>query len=88
MAKKSDWEVRYNSSIATVASLEGRLAAAIQNITILEAEKRQWTEQKVLQDKIIQQRLNEVNNTTNQYLEEINRLKEELRALKEKYDAA
>lgn len=53
-------------------------------IAILEAEKKQWEMSKILQQQIIQRTINISNATNNSYLEENNRLKEELRALKGK----
>lgn len=41
----------------TIKSLEKKVANAQQIIALFEQEKKQWTQQKVLQDQIIQQQL-------------------------------
>jgi hypothetical protein len=53
----------------------------IQNM-VLTMQGKQYETSKELQDKIIQNTLNEVNERNNRYLEEINELKAELRKLK------
>lgn len=55
----------------------------LRNInSILEAEKKQWEQSKELQNVIIQQSLNNSNQTNQSQAEELQRLKDELRILK------
>ncbi len=45
----------------------------------LKREKEQWTQEKLNQERIIQNTLDNMNTINNEYLEEIQRLKEELK---------
>lgn len=54
-----------------------------QHIAILEAQKTQWENSKVLQEQIIQNALNQANFTSNAYLEQIETLKAQIRGYQE-----
>lgn len=74
----------HNSMVSSFEQLEKENLVLKNAIAILEAEKKQWEMSKILQQQIIQRTINISNATNNSYLEENNRLKEELRALKGK----
>jgi hypothetical protein len=74
---------RLDSALDAVQHLEAKLAACDQLNNVLEAEKIQWSHEKINQQVVIQQALNQSNATNNSYLEENDRLKEEIRSLKE-----
>jgi hypothetical protein len=73
---------RIDSLGHAIKQLESEIESGKRMIGILEAEKLQWSHEKKVQESIIQQALNTSNATNNSYLEENNRLKEEIRLLK------
>ncbi len=68
---------RYLAAQASLADLERQLKRALNQIAILEAEKKQWEEQKVLQSQIIQQQLGNSDNVVRQLQDEIRRIKKQ-----------
>ena len=68
---------RYLAAQASMADLERQLKRAFNQIAILEAEKKQWEEQKVLQAQIIQQQLGNSDNVVRQLQDEIRRIKKQ-----------
>lgn len=72
----------YSSAEQAINSLQKEVVSLRSMVAILEAEKKQWEQSKVLQQQIIHQALTNVNTTNNSYLEENNRLKEEIKALR------
>jgi hypothetical protein len=66
----------------TIRSLEKRVKDAQQIISILESEKKAWSEQKVLQEKIIQQQLQSGDSKTRELEKEIIELKRRLKISK------
>jgi len=62
-----------------VLHLEKQLGDAKQIIAILEAEKKQWYSQKLLQDKIIHQQLESKDNEVRRLQDEIGELQNQLR---------
>ena len=68
---------RYLAAQASLADLERQLKRAFNQIAILEAEKKQWEEQKVLQAQIIQQQLGNSDNVVRQLQDEIRRIKKQ-----------
>lgn len=78
----ADYQKLYESLNDRVQILEQELASAIQRNTMLEVEARQWQNEKGMQQAIIQQALANSNTTSNAYLEENKRLKEEIQRLK------
>lgn len=78
----ADYQKLYESLKDRVRILEQELAVAIQRNTVLEAEARQWQNEKGMQQAIIQQALANSNTTSNAYLEENKRLKEEIQRLR------
>lgn len=81
-----NFQKRYDAAQDALAELTRELNILKQRIAILEAEKIQWEQQKLLQETIIQQALTSANATNNNYLEENSRLKEEIRRLKDRKD--
>jgi uncharacterized phage infection (PIP) family protein YhgE len=71
----------YESTKAAAAQLELQVAGLKALNKVLEAEKRQWQADKIRQQEIIREVINEANSRSNQYLEENRQLKEELRKL-------
>lgn len=76
----ADYQKLYESLKDRVRILEQELAVTIQRNTVLEAEARQWQNEKGMQQAIIQQSLNASNATNNAILEENKKLKEDLAA--------
>ena len=74
-----DWQVRYKSMLDENNGLTKKLADAQKIISILEAEKNQWTMQKDLQSQIIAQQLGNSDNTATQLQNEIISLKRRLK---------
>lgn len=79
MPTEEQLKKRCESLSEGITYLEKKLVVAEQVIAVLEAEKKQWQAEKVMQQQIIQQAINQVNATSNGYLEENRRLKEELK---------
>jgi len=76
------WKKRYDSLLEAHVQVQRQFNEAMQLIALLEAEKRQWAVEKLMQQQIIQQTLNTVNATSNSYLEENKKLKEEIQQLR------
>ena len=79
---KKDYDAllsRYMATQQTLANLEKLLEEANKKVEILQAEKRQWDEQKVLQNQIIHQQLQ-----NNDLI--IRKLQDELIALKQRFN--
>ena len=70
---------RYNASQKLLEQTIEKLNKQRQQIEILEAEKRQWVEQKILQNHIIQQQLGNSDNVVRQIQNEILNLKEKIK---------
>jgi predicted nucleic acid-binding Zn-ribbon protein len=83
MKKVDIWQQRYESLSHAVQKLEGDIRNLQQQNSMLVMEKRQWENEKAMQQAIIQKALANSNQTSNSYLEENKRLQEELKALKE-----
>lgn len=73
---------RCDSYKAAIISLEQKINALSQLNSILELDKKHWIVEKSMQQQIIQQTLNSSNATSQSYLEENSRLREELRQFK------
>ena len=69
-------------SANTIKALEKKVADAQQLFAIHEAEKEQWTQQKVMRDRIIQQQLQAADNEKRRLEDEIIQLREQVKALK------
>lgn len=72
----------YTSAEQAMQAFQKENAALQAAVNILEAEKRQWEQAKLMQQQIIQQALASANNISNGYLEEVQRLRAEIQALK------
>lgn len=73
----------HNSTNEAVMALE-RENLRLRNLNeLLSSERKQWEQDKIFQQQIIQQALTSSNFTNNSYLEENQRLKEEIKLLKE-----
>jgi hypothetical protein len=77
------WQARYESLREAVAVFEGQLREARSRIALLEAEKKQWEMEKLMQQAVIQQAVNTVNATSQSYLEENQRLRAENQRLRD-----
>lgn len=79
---------RYDAMAQSVKTLENRIRDLERLIATLEAEKRQWVMEKLMQEQVIKNTLTSANATSHSYLEENKKLKEEnaqLRAMKADY---
>ena len=76
-----DWEVRYQALLSTHQRLERDFNVLKNQLLVMKAEKKSWELERVTQQKIIRQALQEANATSNSYLEENNQLKEQIREL-------
>ena len=63
----------------TVRRLEAENATLNAKLSVMEAEKRQWQVERVVQSRVIQDTLARANATSSGYLVEIERLRAELR---------
>jgi len=77
-----DWKKRYESLLITQTNDQNALRQANMAVQLLEAEKKQWEQSKVLQEKIIAQQLGNSDGTIKRLEEEIIALKEEIKQLK------
>jgi len=77
-----DWKKRYDSLLLTQAADQEKLRQANVTIQLLEAEKKQWEQSKVLQNQIIHQQLGNSDGTLKKLEEEIIELKAEIKRLK------
>lgn len=84
MATENKYQKLYESLKEGVSALERQIADQNQQIALLQAEKNHWQMEKVMQQQIIQQALANSNSTNNSYLEEIGRLREQVKALQGK----
>lgn len=78
----ADWKKRYDSLLLTQVADQEKLRQALTAIQILEAEKKQWEQSKVLQGQIIHQQLGSSDGTVKKLEEEIITLKAEIKRLK------
>lgn len=69
----------HDATNSAVKKLEEKNADLRAKIMILEAEKKQWEIEKINQQTIIQQSLNQSNADSQRYREEIEELKERLK---------
>lgn len=74
-----DYKKLYESASDALAKKDADLEHAKQLNNVLNAEKKQWEQQKVMQDMIIKQQLEAADNTARG-------LQEELRILKQKHN--
>lgn len=70
-----DYEKRFASYQESLNQLDVKYSAAIQTISILEKEKRQWMQEKELQQNIIAHQLGNSDSVVQQLQDEIRNLK-------------
>lgn len=76
------WKKCYATAEETIRKFLKQIEELQQRCTLLEMEKKQWETEKLIQQAIIQQALNKSNATSNEYLEENNKLKAELEKIR------
>ena len=77
---------RIDSLNEGIKAMEAKISNDEQIINILNAEKVQWNQSKMVQEQIITQQLGNSDNVVNQLQEEIIKLKREMRAAGLKVD--
>jgi hypothetical protein len=88
MKKEPKYKELYESSCQAIVRLERRIFDLEQTITdlrktneVLAASEKQWAQDKMNQQNIIQMALNTSNATNNSYLEENKKLREQIQEL-------
>lgn len=73
---------RYTAAQETLRTLQRRLEEVIKKNEILKAESKQWENQKVLQNEVIQHQLGNSDSKVRELQDEIIELKKEIKQLK------
>jgi uncharacterized protein YukE len=83
IVEEGKWESLYQGIVEANKALQAQVLDLQKQLSVLYEEKKQWTGDKVKQSDIIQQTLDQRNKAMNEVLEENQKLKEELRKLKD-----
>jgi len=80
--ENTDWKERYDSLAPAVSRLEAENIRLQNENILMEMKGQQWEAQKAMQEIIIQNSLNKANVVNNESLEEIERLRAEIKELR------
>ncbi len=83
----TDYQKRYESAMVGISALQRELDQVKTENARLLLEKIQWQSEKDRQMAVIAQAVGQANTTSNGYLEENRKLKEEIRRLKDVNDS-
>ena len=75
----NNWKKRYNSLKEAVSILDKRLKETSRQNSILQAEKKQWAQQQVVQENVITQQLGNSDKVVRQLQDEIMMLRKKLK---------